>query len=340
MPATETSVPDWTSSDLAIVACSCSQRDPPPAARLVELFQLRRRRLAAVRETPSTGRRSASASYPTGGFALELGATSRSTRPRRGLPAGPALLVLTLALLVLGWLYDSHSFRATARASPGQLDLENDRELARELGELLEVAAHLRTRSRRSRLRARCAAGPVGAARAAEEAHDPFSSARGRLERGPRGKSTPKKNHPIREARKVERLILLPVRNAAIFPGVVLPFGIGRERSLRGMQEPGGSRSRSVSGCSAIRSRRTPAGRPARDRHAGQVLRFVSTESGHHAVCRAASASGSSGRQDRALLLATVQRIEELVEAGAELQARRGAQAAGARGPGADARRA
>ncbi len=66
--------------------------------------------------------------------------------PARNFPSlwAGALLLLTLLLLVLGWFYASHSFRVTLRshfrAHPP--DLENDRELTRELGELFEIPAH------------------------------------------------------------------------------------------------------------------------------------------------------------------------------------------------------
>jgi hypothetical protein len=154
MPANPTSVPDWTSLGilLAIVGSFLLGNAilfRPPRVLVEELFQLRRRRLAAVREyvfhRVQVG---VGFLYLTGGFALELFGRYQPLDPSapRSFPSlwAGALLVLTLALLVLGWFYASHSFRVTLRehfrANPP--DLENDRELARELGELFEVAAH------------------------------------------------------------------------------------------------------------------------------------------------------------------------------------------------------
>jgi hypothetical protein len=154
MPATDSSVPDWTSLGilLAIVGSFLLGNAilfRPPRVLVEELFQLRRRRLAAVREyvfhRVQVG---VGFLYLTGGFALELfgryqPADPASPRSFPSLWAG-ALALLTLALLVLGWVYASHSFRVTLRAHfrANPPDLENDRELARELGELFEVAAH------------------------------------------------------------------------------------------------------------------------------------------------------------------------------------------------------
>ncbi|MBK7643810.1 MAG: endopeptidase La [Planctomycetes bacterium] len=124
---------------------------------------------------------------------------------------------------------------------------------------------------------------------------------------------------------KTQRLILLPVRNAVIFPGVVLPFGIGRERSLRGMQEAV-RRSRPI----GIVMQRNPAQDDpgAKDLHEigtlVEVLRFVSTEeSGHHAVCQGRSRFKIlSVEQVEPYMLATVQHIEEKVVPDAKMQAR------------------
>ena len=154
MPATPTSIPDWTSLGilLAIVGSFLLGNAilfRPPRVLVEELFQLRRRRLAAVREyvfhRVQVG---VGFLYLTGGFALELFGRYQPVDPAapRSFPSlwAGALLVVTLALLVLGWFYASHSFRVTLRAhfQSHPPDLENDRELARELGELFEIAAH------------------------------------------------------------------------------------------------------------------------------------------------------------------------------------------------------
>ena len=154
MPATETSIPDWTSLGilLAIVGSFLLGNAilfRPPRALVEELFALRRRRLAAVREyvfhRVQVG---VGFLYLTAGFALELlgryqPADAAAPRSFPSLWAG-ALLLMTLGLLVAGWFYASHSFRVTLRAhfQENPPDLENDRELARELGELFEIAAH------------------------------------------------------------------------------------------------------------------------------------------------------------------------------------------------------
>jgi len=132
---------------------------------------------------------------------------------------------------------------------------------------------------------------------------------------------TPRKSR----ARRTQRLILLPVRNAVIFPGVVLPFGIGRERSLRGMQDA----VRHARPIGIVMQRDPLQEDPGpNDLHEigtlVEVLRFVSTEeSGHHAVCQGrARFKILSVDKTEPFMVATVQRIEEPVESGAELQAR------------------
>src|SRR6185295_621539 len=126
-------------------------------------------------------------------------------------------------------------------------------------------------------------------------------------------------------ARKTQRLILLPVRNAVIFPGVVLPFGIGRERSLRGMQDA----VRHARPIGIVMQRDPLQEDPGpNDLHEigtlVEVLRFVSTEeSGHHAVCQGrARFKILSVDKTEPFMVATVQRIDESVELDAQLQAR------------------
>jgi hypothetical protein len=191
MPANPTSVPDWTSLGilLAIVGSFLLGNAilfRPPRALVEELFALRRRRLAAVREyvfhRVQVG---VGFLYLTGGFALELFGRYQPVDPAapRSFPSlwAGALLVLTLALLVSGWFYASHSFRLTLRAhfQAHPPDLENDRELARELGELFEVAAQEEdtVESYAARLRSTLRLAPPGrrvAATAPEGEEDPF----------------------------------------------------------------------------------------------------------------------------------------------------------------------
>jgi ATP-dependent Lon protease len=132
---------------------------------------------------------------------------------------------------------------------------------------------------------------------------------------------TPRKSR----ARRTQRLILLPVRNAVIFPGVVLPFGIGRERSLRGMQDA----VRHARPIGIVMQRDPLQEDPGpNDLHEigtlVEVLRFVSTEeSGHHAVCQGrARFKILSVDKTEPFMVATVQRIDEAVELDAQLQAR------------------
>jgi hypothetical protein len=191
MPAIETNVPDWTSLGilLAIVGSFLLGNAilfRPPRVLVEELFALRRRRLAAVREyvfhRVQVG---VGFLYLTGGFALELIGRYQPADPAapRSFPSlwAGALAVVTLVLLVVGWFYASHSFRVTLRAhfQANPPDLENDRELARELGELFEVPAHPEdtVESYAARLRERLrlsAPGRRGVATAPERAEDPF----------------------------------------------------------------------------------------------------------------------------------------------------------------------
>ncbi len=191
MPAPLSNAPDWTSLGilLAIVGSFLLGNAilfRPPRVLVEELFALRRRRLSAVREyvfhRVQVG---VGFLYLTGGFALELFGRYQPADPAapRSFPSlwAGALLVLTLALLVSGWFYASHSFRVTLRAhfQAHPPDLENDRELARELGELFEVAAHAEdtVESYAARLRRSLhleAPGRRSVASAPERIEDPF----------------------------------------------------------------------------------------------------------------------------------------------------------------------
>ncbi|MFM7282928.1 MAG: LON peptidase substrate-binding domain-containing protein, partial [Planctomycetia bacterium] len=89
-------------------------------------------------------------------------------------------------------------------------------------------------------------------------------------------------------ARRLDKVILLPVRNAVIFPGVVLPFGIGRERSLRAIQEA----VRIQQPIGVLMQRDATKDDPAPEDlypvgTLAEVLRYIHTEDGgHHAVCQ------------------------------------------------------
>src|SRR6187401_1805343 len=96
----------------------------------------------------------------------------------------------------------------------------------------------------------------------------------------PRG---PAATRPLPE----DALIILPVRNVVLFPGIVIPLTVGRERSRAAAQE-------------AVRLQR-PLGillqtRPEIDHPtpdemhwvgtAANVIRYVTAEGAHHAICQ------------------------------------------------------
>ena len=154
MPPPAASPTDWTSLGLLLAIVGSFLLGNailfrPPRVLVEELFGPRRRRLASVREyvfhRVQVG---VGFLYLTAGFGLQLFGRQQPLDPAapRVFPSlwAGALLLLTLVLLVGGWFYASSAFRATLRehfqAHPP--DLENDRELARELGELFEVPAH------------------------------------------------------------------------------------------------------------------------------------------------------------------------------------------------------
>ena len=105
----------------------------------------------------------------------------------------------------------------------------------------------------------------------------------------PKAKSTPQPKPKARpRARRLDKVILLPVRNAVIFPGVVLPFGIGRERSLRAIQEA----VRVQQPIGVLMQKDATKDDPGPDDLYGvgtlaEVLRYIHTDDGaHHAVCQ------------------------------------------------------
>jgi ATP-dependent Lon protease len=85
-----------------------------------------------------------------------------------------------------------------------------------------------------------------------------------------------------------DALILLPVRNLVLFPGAVVPIGIGRQRSVAGAQEA----IRSERQIGVILQRSAEADNPAaedlfRVGTAASILRYITAPDGaHHIVCQ------------------------------------------------------
>ncbi|MBI5364010.1 MAG: endopeptidase La [Planctomycetes bacterium] len=94
---------------------------------------------------------------------------------------------------------------------------------------------------------------------------------------------TPAEERPARE-----RVILVPVRSMVLFPGVVLPVMIGRERSVRAVQEA----VRRQAPVGVVLQRDETIENPARkDLHdvgtLAEVMRYLTAPDGkHHAICQ------------------------------------------------------
>jgi ATP-dependent Lon protease len=106
-------------------------------------------------------------------------------------------------------------------------------------------------------------------------------------EQGETGEKRASRAPPARRLQS-EELVLLPVRNLLLFPGVVLPVTIGREKSVRALQEV--VRTQKPIGILLQRDPENDEPGPG-DLHdvgtAAAVLRYVDAgQGGHHAVCQ------------------------------------------------------
>ena len=85
-----------------------------------------------------------------------------------------------------------------------------------------------------------------------------------------------------------DMLIILPVRNLVLFPGVILPVAIKREKTVAGAQEAVRAEARSASCC---RRTRRPRTRRFDDLHrigtVATIVRYITAPDGtHHLVCQ------------------------------------------------------
>jgi ATP-dependent Lon protease len=99
-----------------------------------------------------------------------------------------------------------------------------------------------------------------------------------------------------------DALIILPVRNVVLFPGLVVPLTVGRERSRAAAQEA--VRLAAPLGILLQTNPELEDPKPEELHWVGttaNVLRYVTAEGAHHAICRASSASAccSSSRAIR-----------------------------------------
>jgi ATP-dependent Lon protease len=133
---------------------------------------------------------------------------------------------------------------------------------------------------------------------------------------------------PARDAAPVlpgDALIILPMRNTVLFPGMVLPLGVGRERSIAAAQEA--VRERRPIGLLLQRDAETVEPGPADLYEIGttaRILRYLTVpEGGHNVICQ--------GEQRFRIveflagypfLAARVEMIEEVPATGSEIDAR------------------
>ncbi|MBV8963436.1 MAG: LON peptidase substrate-binding domain-containing protein, partial [Hyphomicrobiales bacterium] len=91
---------------------------------------------------------------------------------------------------------------------------------------------------------------------------------------------------PLAEA----ELIILPVRQAVLFPGIILPLAIGRPASIAGAQEA--ARSQRMLGVVLQKDSSVEDPTPSQLHRVGtiaQILRYVTSPEGvHHVICRGA----------------------------------------------------
>jgi ATP-dependent Lon protease len=132
---------------------------------------------------------------------------------------------------------------------------------------------------------------------------------------------TPGTGTPLPE----DALIILPVRNVVLYPGIMLPLGLGRPKSIAAAQEA----ARSEQPIGVVLQRDPAADDPGPDEmHAvgtqARILRYITAPDGsHHVVCQ-----GQQRFRVREFLpgypfmVARVERFEEFEVENAELQAR------------------
>jgi ATP-dependent Lon protease len=116
----------------------------------------------------------------------------------------------------------------------------------------------------------------------------------------------------VRPATPGERVILVPVRNMVLFPGVVLPVMIGRERSVRAVQEA----VRRQAPIGVVLQRDETLERPARkDLHdvgtVAEIMRYLTAPDGkHHAICQGTQRFKLLDAEEEGdLLIGTIERV-------------------------------
>ncbi len=122
-----------------------------------------------------------------------------------------------------------------------------------------------------------------------------------------------------------DALIVLPVRNVVLFPGVILPVAMRRERSVAGAQEA----VKSERQVALLLQRNATVDNPGPDDlhwvgTVANVMRYVTTPDGvHHLVCQGESRFRVLQFLDGwPFVVARVQRIEEVEPKGPEIEAR------------------
>jgi ATP-dependent Lon protease len=122
-----------------------------------------------------------------------------------------------------------------------------------------------------------------------------------------------------------DAMIILPMRNMVLFPGVVLPIGVGRERSIAAAQEA--TRTQRPVGLILQRDPETADPRGAELYPIGTIaaiLRYVTAPDGsHHLVCQGQQRFRVREFLDGyPYLVARVDRIDESATQGADIDAR------------------
>ncbi|MFO1011105.1 MAG: endopeptidase La [Planctomycetota bacterium] len=124
----------------------------------------------------------------------------------------------------------------------------------------------------------------------------------------------PESPSPTPTPPRAERVILVPVRNMVLFPGVVLPVVIGRERSVKAVQEA----VRRQAPVGVVLQRDEALENPARKDlfdvgTLAEVMRYLTAPDGkHHAICQGTQRFRLKGVfEENDLLLGEFERIEE-----------------------------